>query len=58
MSEVVPFRFDQHQVRVVTIEGAPWFVAADVTRALGISNGRDAVSRVDSDGVGNADVID
>lgn len=58
VSELMPFAFDGHRVRVVVVGGDPWFVAADVTRALGLSNGRDAVSRVDQDGVGIADVID
>jgi prophage antirepressor-like protein len=26
-----------HQVRVVTIDGKPWFVAADVCRVLGLA---------------------
>lgn len=30
-------------------DGEPWFVAADVCRALGIGNSRDATARLDSD---------
>lgn len=30
------FNFNGHDVRVVMIDGAPWWVAADVCRALGI----------------------
>lgn len=56
--EIQPFNYGTEQVRVVTRDGEPWFVAADVTSALGIANGRDAVNRLDSDGVGTADVID
>lgn len=37
-SVVTPFAFDTHQVRVVTLEGNPWFVAADVARVLTIKN--------------------
>nr|WP_211248765.1 Bro-N domain-containing protein [Acidocella facilis] len=33
---VTPFDFQGRQVRIVTREGNPWFVAADVCRALGI----------------------
>ena len=36
-------------VRTVTIDGAPWFVALDICRALGISNSRMALSRLDDD---------
>ncbi len=31
------------------IDGEPWFVAKDVCDALGISNNRDAMSRLDED---------
>lgn len=57
-TDIVPFAFEGVQVRALTIDGEPWFVAKDVTAALGLGNGRDAVSRLDPDGVGNADVID
>lgn len=33
-SAAVPFNFGSHQVRVVTIEGEPWFVAADLCLCL------------------------
>ncbi|AGR46488.1 hypothetical protein ODIN_74 [Mycobacterium phage Odin] len=35
----------QADVRVVQIDGEPWFVAKDVTSILGFSNGRDALSK-------------
>ena len=46
-------------VRVVQVNGEPWFVAADVCRALEISNSRDAVARLDDDekGVGSTDTL-
>ena len=40
---------DFGQVRTVTKDGEPWFVAADVCRALEISNPRDALGRLDGD---------
>ena len=36
-------------VRAVTLEGEPWFVAADVCRALGLGNSSMAVSKLDDD---------
>lgn len=36
-------------VRVVTLEGEPWFVAADVCRALGLGNSRQTLSYLDDD---------
>ena len=37
------------QVRTVTKDGEPWFVAADVCRALEVGNSRQALSRLDDD---------
>lgn len=44
-------------IRTVARNGEPWFVAADVCRALEIVNNRDALSRLDADekGVGSTD---
>jgi prophage antirepressor-like protein len=47
----------QH-VRSVMIDGEPWWLAKDVCSVLDIKNSRDAVARLDSDGVGQTDVID
>lgn len=48
-SQVVPFCFDGNEVRVTNLEGNPWFVAKDVCAVLGISQHRDALSRLDDD---------
>ena len=40
---------DFGKVRVVERDGEPWFVAADVCRALDVVNSRDAVARLDTD---------
>ncbi len=37
------------EVRTMMRDGEPWFVAADVCRALDIKNNRDAVERLDDD---------
>lgn len=49
MSTVIPFNFDDHAVRVLTREGEPWFVLADVCAVLEISKPRDAAARLDED---------
>ena len=36
-------------VRTTVINGEPWFVAADICRALEIKNSRDAITRLDDD---------
>lgn len=41
---LVPFNYGDAQVRVVTIEGEPWFVLADLCKVLGL----DQVNRVKS----------
>jgi prophage antirepressor-like protein len=54
------FKFQEnHQLRVVSINGEPWFIAADVCKVLDISNNRDAFSRLDDDekGVGLIDTL-
>lgn len=55
MNELRVFQNDQFgQVRTVQKDGQPWFVAADVCRALEISNNRDALNRLDADEKGVA----
>ena len=48
LPELVPQVFEHEQfgkIRVVTIDGKPWFVGIDVARALGYSNTRDALKK-------------
>ena len=40
MTELAIFRYEGADVRTVTIDGEPWFVLADLTRALGLSQFR------------------
>lgn len=60
MSALQTFDFKSTPVRALDRAGQPWFVAADVCRALDISNHRDAVQALDDDekdGVGISDAI-
>ena len=36
-------------VRVVMVDGEPWFVGKDICNAVGVAKSRDAVSRLDED---------
>lgn len=45
MSGVETFVYGDADVRTVTIEGEPWFVANDVARVLGYANPADAISK-------------
>jgi prophage antirepressor-like protein len=49
ISETQSFDFNAKQVRVVSRDGSPWFVAKDVCDVLGISKYRDATARLDED---------
>lgn len=50
MNDVQIFSFENNQVRVIEIEGEPWFVGNDVATVLGYSNTRDAIGKhVDSE---------
>jgi prophage antirepressor-like protein len=49
MSNLSRFEFNSSEVRVLTIDGEPWFVAKDVCAILDITNNRDALARLDDD---------
>lgn len=56
-SAPLSFSFDQSfDVRVVMLDGDPWFVAADVCAVLGIEKHRDALSKLDADERGSVKV--
>lgn len=48
-SDISVIRFEGAKVRIVKISGEPWFVAADVCKALEIGNPSKAVAALDSD---------
>lgn len=49
MSAVVPFAYGDQLVRVVEIDGAPWWVAGDVAKALGYRLATDMLKMLDED---------
>lgn len=50
-TELVPFAYEGHQVRTVTLDGEPWFVAADVCAALALRDTSSALKMVDPEDV-------
>lgn len=48
------FNFELQAVRVTLLNSEPWFVAADVCRALDVANVSDAIGRLDADEKGVA----
>ncbi|WP_142907709.1 BRO-N domain-containing protein, partial [Klebsiella pneumoniae] len=50
MNALSVFSFQEnHPVRVVLVNGEPWFVAVDVCKALGLTNPTKSVSALDED---------
>ena len=49
MSNIVPFSFENQSVRVIDKHGEPWFLAADICRALDHSDVSVSVGRLDDD---------
>ena len=50
-AQIIPFNYNSKSVRVVEINGNPWFVAVDVCAILGVRNASDAIRRLDDDEV-------
>lgn len=48
MSKMTAFNFNTSAIRVVTIDGNPWFVAADVCKLLGLAIYPDGTSNVNN----------
>ena len=46
-TDITPFAYGDQQVRVVTRDGEPWFILADLCKALGLSNPSEVARRLD-----------
>ena len=55
MTSLTQFAFNSQQVRIISINNEPWFVASDVCEVLEIRNVSQALSRLDSDETMNLD---
>lgn len=55
---LVPFNYGEAQVRVVTIDGEPWFVLADLCRVLSLTNPSMVADRIEADALSTAEVTD
>ncbi|MEH6347769.1 MAG: BRO family protein [Bermanella sp.] len=57
MSNIIPFDFNTHPVRVINNDaGDPWFVAKDVAEILGYSDAHKMINRLDEDEKSNRQV--
>ena len=48
-SQLSTFNFENHSVRIISIENEPWFVAKDLCDTLGIKNPSQALENLDED---------
>jgi prophage antirepressor-like protein len=58
MSALQVFRNAGYEVRVVTVDNEPWFVASDLCRALALADVSMALAKVDDDDTSSVGVID
>ena len=47
MSNITPFSYEDHEVRVLDVGGEPWFVLADLCKVLALSNPAVVAKRLD-----------
>lgn len=59
MNELTVFNNEEFgEIRTITIDGEPWFVANDILRVLAVSNLKDALRTLDDDEKSGVDIID
>ena len=46
-TDITPFTYNNHQIRVITRDGEPWFILADLCKVLGLSNSSEVAHRLD-----------
>lgn len=56
--ELQKYEFGGHLVRIVEVDGEPWFVLSDLCSAAGIANPWNVVNRVEADDLRRVEVID
>lgn len=49
MSNLIPFNFEANEIRVVDIDGQPWFVASDIAKALDYRDAHQMTRVLDED---------
>ena len=56
MTTLTPFAYEGQPIRVLDIDGAPWFILNDLCQALGLINPRMVAARLDDDTKGVSQV--
>jgi prophage antirepressor-like protein len=57
IDRIISLSFNSASIRIVSIEGQPWFIAADVFRALGVLNCTTAVKSLRKDEVRHTEAL-
>ena len=55
---LIPFNYNEQQLRVVEIDGEPWFVLADLCRALDVGNPSMTAQRITAESLSTTEVLD
>lgn len=55
-TSIIPFQFENREVRVLDVEGEPWFVASDVAKILGYRDAEKMTRRLDDEDRGTRSV--
>lgn len=55
---LIPFEYGGQQVRIIEVEGEPWFVLVDLCKVLDLGNPSRVAERVDGDALTTSKVID
>ena len=48
-TDILPFHFQDQAVRIIDLDGEPWFVLADLASVLEITNARNVAARLDDE---------
>lgn len=56
MSNIIPFNFEDHAVRVITQDAQPWFVLSDVCDVLDLGSPHKTAERLDEDEKGRTTI--
>ncbi|APW37125.1 phage antirepressor [Rhodoferax koreense] len=57
MSNIIPFNFDGAAIRVIDLDGAPWFVAMEIGAVLAYSDAEAMTRRLDDDEKQNLQIV-
>jgi prophage antirepressor-like protein len=57
-NNLVPFKFESNEIRIVMVNNEPWAIIADIAKAIEYANPSDLVKLADKDDLEKVEVID